>query len=85
MTQFKVEVDQRPFQEVSKRVTQGIAQGNKLSMATKLSSYKIKTIGGGKLPEEDIPEVKALVKQMANNHWLTEKDMEWCEKHQISF
>lgn len=85
MTQFKVEVDQRPFQEVSKRVTQGIAQGNKISMAIKLSSYKIKTTLGRELPEEDIPEVKALVKQMASNHWLDEEDMEWCEKHQISF
>ena len=85
MTQFKVEVDQRPFQEVSKKVSHGLENANKSAAVAALTSYRMKTTLGRALPEEDIPDVQALVEQMARNNWLTERDKEWCEKHGINF
>ena len=80
-----IEIDTKPFKKIHENVDKILTDADKILAINNLSTFKILTCLGAKLPEKDIPEVTALVKKMFSNNWLSEEDKAWCLANEIDF
>ena len=78
----KVKINTAAFSKIHAQAAATAEQGNKISLVTQLSSLKIKTIHTP-LTAADRKVAIEVVRKLAVNGWLSESDIDWCQKQEI--
>jgi len=67
----------------AQRVIEIAQQGKQKCASAKLTVFKLKTVKTGLTVEERVAAID-LVQEMNSNNWLTQADIDWCNKNNIS-
>lgn len=81
----EVKIDTAAFNKIGEITKNAIEKSNSICDISKLTTFKMKTILGKKLPVEDILEVEKLVKEMYKKGNLTDEDVSWCIQNCINY
>lgn len=78
-----IKVDTTFASEIGSKCRELNKNGENTVLRGQFATYKIKTVGGKKLSDEDKINVTEVARKMHDRGILTPNDYEWCEQNEI--